>query len=615
LKQETLFRRLWLCAMIMVLGGTLLGFAACKAGGQRRADAFHDSSGVGADLLYPGRTGVPLVDTGGPLLPGTGALSLGSALGALGLLFGIRPERKQRKHELTLAAVLRSLSEGVVVADAAGRLIMVNDAAMRIVGLGLTEAAMEQWPAEYGCFLPDATTPYEAHRLPLVRAVRGEEVSDEEMFIRNSSVPDGVWISINASPLIDENGTRAGGVIAFRDITERKRQDEELRLLSNAVEQTADVVFITDRNGNIEYVNPAFEVTTGYSREEALGRSPRILKSGEHDCAYYALLWKTILAGEVYRGTSVNRKKNGDVFHAEQTITPITESQGQVVRFVSVIKDVTETIRQREREVEMRYAREVQQRLYPARQVTLEDLEIAGSVFPASATCGDYFDHFRMADGSTAIAVGDVCGHGFGPALIMAQTRAYLRSFSRTSATLSEILESTNEFLQADLEPGSYVTLLLVSIDAASGHLLYANAGHPSGYVLDRDGSVKAVLESGGFPLGMFPKSKYECAESIEIQSGDLVVLSTDGMTESLAPDGSAVEAEGLLNCIRVHINGSPAEIVDKVYAAIRNSPDNNEQLDDMTLAICRVVQTPDSAINSPDALEGCRLRRHAGSL
>jgi PAS domain S-box-containing protein len=595
----------------MILGDAGISFQLVNDSPGRLPDVLSSSSDWDSRDPYPEGVAVRLIQIGGrhwrlmgkpsssfvlagktrrPLFLAVGVLLMWGAVGTFVLLRNVRSEKiRQRKHRRTLAAVVESLSEGVVVADAAGRMTVFNNMAKRIVGLGLSDADPGQWPAEYGCFLPDTTTQFEPDRLPLARAVRGEEIRDEEMFIRNPAVPDGVWISVNGSPLIDERGARTGGVVAFRDVTERKRQDEKLLLLSNAVEQTADVVFITDRNGKIEYVNPAFEVTTGYSREEALGQSPRILKSGEHDRAYYESLWKTILAGEVFRGTSVNRKKSGDVFYAEQTITPITDSRGQVVRFVSVIKDVTESIRRREREVEMRYARQVQQRLYPDRQAQLGGLHIAGSVFPARATCGDYFDHFQMEDSSTAVAVGDVCGHGFGPAIIMAGTRAYLRGFARTSTTPSEILEATNALLHADLETGSYVTLLLVAIDTTSRRLSYANAGHTSGCLLDACGSVKASLDSGGFPLGMFPKSRYEGRESLEVQAGDLIVLSTDGVTESLAPDGSAFAAEGLLDCIRAHIHESPAEIVDSVYGAIRNRAETDAQSDDMTLVVCRV--------------------------
>jgi PAS domain S-box-containing protein len=123
---------------------------------------------------------------------------------------------------------------------------------------------------------------------------------------------------------------------------QRRAAEEKLRKLYSAVEQSADMVVITDRLGTIEYVNPAFERVTGYSRQEVIGQTPRILKSGEHGSEVYRTLWETILAGEVYRGVVVNRKKTGESFIAEKTITPVRDSAGQITHFISNDRDISE---------------------------------------------------------------------------------------------------------------------------------------------------------------------------------------------------------------------------------------------------------------------------------
>jgi PAS domain S-box-containing protein len=117
---------------------------------------------------------------------------------------------------------------------------------------------------------------------------------------------------------------------------------EMLEPLVRAVEQSADLVIITDRHGTIEYVNPAFEALTGYSRDEAIGRHSRMLKSGEHDRDFYEQLWCTIASGEVYRGALADRKKNGEIFFLEKTITPVRDANQQIVRFISNDRDVTD---------------------------------------------------------------------------------------------------------------------------------------------------------------------------------------------------------------------------------------------------------------------------------
>jgi PAS domain S-box-containing protein len=126
------------------------------------------------------------------------------------------------------------------------------------------------------------------------------------------------------------------------DITERKRAEETLMKLSSAVEQTVDSIIITDRNGIIEYVNQAFEDLTGYSSEEAVGKTPRILKSGTVDQKNYEEMWKIILSGKVFKSEVVNKKKNGILYDEEKTISPIFDKNKNITHFVGTGVDITE---------------------------------------------------------------------------------------------------------------------------------------------------------------------------------------------------------------------------------------------------------------------------------
>ncbi len=116
----------------------------------------------------------------------------------------------------------------------------------------------------------------------------------------------------------------------------------DLRLLEEAMEQSNDSVVITDINGVIRYVNAEFEKITGYTREEALGQTPRILKSGFHDKAFYERMWKTITEGKPFRDLEINRKKNGELIYVDHTITPIKDASGMVTHFLATWKDITE---------------------------------------------------------------------------------------------------------------------------------------------------------------------------------------------------------------------------------------------------------------------------------
>lgn len=128
----------------------------------------------------------------------------------------------------------------------------------------------------------------------------------------------------------------------LQDITERKRAAEEYSLLVTAIEQASEAISITTPEGVYQYVNPAFESTTGYSRSEVLGRTPRVLSSGHHDQTFHEALWRTIKNGQVWQGRFINRHRDGNLYEAESTISPVRDATGAIINFVALMRDVTE---------------------------------------------------------------------------------------------------------------------------------------------------------------------------------------------------------------------------------------------------------------------------------
>ena len=131
----------------------------------------------------------------------------------------------------------------------------------------------------------------------------------------------------------------------IRDITGRKRTEEDLRRLSVAIEQAAEEVIITDVEGTIQYVNPAFEAISGYSRQEAVGQTPRLVKSGVHDRAFYENLWNTIKGGDIWTGQITNRRKDGVLIEEDAIISPLVDSSGSLTGYISLKRDITEEVR------------------------------------------------------------------------------------------------------------------------------------------------------------------------------------------------------------------------------------------------------------------------------
>jgi phosphoserine phosphatase RsbU/P len=485
---------------------------------------------------------------------------------------------------------VQQVAEGVIIVDRDGRFLLWNTAAEAMIGLGPVASPPADWPSVYGCYRPDGVTPCPAEELPLARAIRGERVQEAEIFIRNARVPEGRWISVNSGPLHDDDGALAGGVVVFRDVTARRRSDELLRQLSEAIERTTDGIFMTDANAVIEYVNPAFEATTGYSREQAVGHSASLLKSGWHEPAFYDEMWRTLLAGKVYRATMVNRRQDGSFFHSEQTITPVRDAAGSLRKFVSVMRDVTALKRAQEQDAEMRLARLVQQKLYPTTAPRIAGFDLAGAAFPADQTCGDYYDFLPMSDGRVGLAVGDVSGHGFGAALLMAETRAYLRSLAKADSALDAILAALNAFLYADTEDHRFVTLMLALLDPARRSLAFASAGHIHGYVLDATGGTKHVLRATSPPLGLFESPAFPAGEELALDRGDLLLLLTDGAAEAESREGAFFETERVLGVVRSARHEDSARIVRRLHAAIRAFAPDVPQRDDITVVVCRVL-------------------------
>lgn len=130
--------------------------------------------------------------------------------------------------------------------------------------------------------------------------------------------------------------------ILVRDIRHQIQTKEQYRKLLTAIEQSPVTVVMTDKDGNIEYVNPKFEQLTGYRSEEVIGKNPRILKSGRQSVEFYKDLWNTILAGKEWRGELHNRKKNGELYWEYATISPMTDNAGNIINFIAVKEDITQ---------------------------------------------------------------------------------------------------------------------------------------------------------------------------------------------------------------------------------------------------------------------------------
>ncbi|HHM05346.1 MAG TPA: PAS domain S-box protein, partial [Gammaproteobacteria bacterium] len=246
-----------------------------------------------------------------------------------------------RQQILTLKhyaeTIVDNVADGVLVISETGDIESFNQAAERLFGyraaemLGRNVRHLMSEPdrSQHDAYLARYRTTGQARCMGLgVREVAG--------IAKDGRV---LTLELTISEMSQQGRRRYIGVL--RDIGERKRAEQERLTLSRAIEQSDDTVVITDPEGVIEYVNPSFERVTGFSFAEVKGKSPKVLKSGRHGAAFYRELWQTVKAGRAFRGTFINRRKDGALYYEEKTITPIKDAAGRVTHFVSTGKDIT----------------------------------------------------------------------------------------------------------------------------------------------------------------------------------------------------------------------------------------------------------------------------------
>jgi sigma-B regulation protein RsbU (phosphoserine phosphatase) len=238
---------------------------------------------------------------------------------------------------------------------------------------------------------------------------------------------------------------------------------------------------------------------------------------------------------------------------------------------------------------ELRIAREIQEHLFPVNPSILKGFEIAGASCPAEATGGDYYDFISTSRGETLIVIGDVSGHGLGPALLMADVRAYLRALAADHARIPDILTRANRLLRADLREDRFITMLLAALTPSTRRLQFINAGHPSGYVFDRDGHIKAELPPGVAALGFIPDIASPAAVEITLAPSDLVVLLTDGAIEATSPTGEEFGITRVLDVVRQERFKPAAEIITLLFAVVRTFAGTPSLQDDLSAVIIKV--------------------------
>jgi PAS domain S-box-containing protein len=270
----------------------------------------------------------------------------GNAVGFKGLIRDVTEERRAaealRRSEERFRTLFENSPVGMYRTTPDGRILEANPKIIRLLGFETFEELSTR-NLEEGGFEP--SYPRETFKAQIEKS--GEVRGLESAWRRQDG--EVLHIREHARAVRGASGEVLYYDGVIEDVTAEHRAEEARRLLSTAIEQGHETVVITDREGTILYVNPAFERITGYSREEAVGQNPRILKSGVHDEAFYRDLWDTLLAGRVWTGRLTNRRRNGTLFLEHSVISPVKDEQGHIVAFVAAKRDITQEVELEER--------------------------------------------------------------------------------------------------------------------------------------------------------------------------------------------------------------------------------------------------------------------------
>ena len=252
----------------------------------------------------------------------------------------VEAQKKLSNSERELRKILEKMQDTYYRTDVSGCLERVSPSVERLIGYRPDEVIGMEITGFY-------VDPDERERL-------FKELQDNKGVVHGFEAPlkhkDGshVWVSMNAHMLSDDDGNFIGIEGTTRNITDKKANEMQMQKLSQALEQSADSVGITNARGEYEYINPAFEHTTGYSYEEAVGKKASILKSGKLKPDFYNRLWGSITQGIAFSDLFINRKKDGTLFHEQKTITPLKNEKGEITHYVSTGRDITDFIQSQE---------------------------------------------------------------------------------------------------------------------------------------------------------------------------------------------------------------------------------------------------------------------------
>jgi sigma-B regulation protein RsbU (phosphoserine phosphatase) len=339
------------------------------------------------------------------------------------------------------------------------------------------------------------------------------------------------------------------------------------RGIAGATVRTDRVIIVPDAYAD-ERFNPEVDRTTGY-------RTRSILSVPLHDHE-----------GGLVGVMQVLNKREGTFESYDVTLAETLGAQaGVAIQRANLIEHYLE---KQQMERAMRIAREIQQDLLPHSAPSIPGFDVAGDSVPADETGGDTYDFMPLADGRWMITVADASGHGIGPALVIAETRAMLRAVSLGGADLRDTLRTANRLLAADLDGSRFVTCFLGSLDPPASAIHYASAGHGPLLFYDYQTEQFRQVPGTAMPLGVDDGTEYTQLNTVRFEPGDFAIIPTDGYFEAASPSGEQFGIQRLMDLARRCCDISAERMIQNFRKAVLDFSGGKKQTDDMTIVVIR---------------------------
>jgi PAS domain S-box-containing protein len=533
-----------------------------------------------------------------------------------------RAEQEMARTTREMAEIIDFLPDATLVIDQEGTVIAWNKAMEALTGVS-AGSILGKGNYEYAI-------PFYKERRPMLANLvfmPGAEIEEKydtverigdtlvvDIFIPHFR-PGGAYFWAKASPLYDPDGHITGAIETIRDITDRKRDEQEIvrsrRSLADIISFLPDATFAIDRDGFVITWNRAMEELTGISADAMIGKG-----DFEYSLPFYQerrlMLANLVLMPEAeVESLYTHVQREGDMLVVDTFIpnlrgrggryfwakaSPLYDPEGNVTGAIETIRDITE---RREMEgrlarsnAELQIAADIQKSFMPEVIPQIAGFDIAARTVMAKEVGGDFFDVIpfeiiTLSKGTLGLLVADVSGKGVPAALFMALSRIVVRVNALWHRDPAHAIYDANNIITEDSKSGMFVTLFFGRLSESDRTLTYVNAGHnPPVVVRGRDGALEELMPTG-MALGAAENQAYS-SQTLSIGTGDVIVMYTDGVTDSMNTQEKFFGEDRLYAIIKDSVALTAREILDRILFSVQEFSRDMPQFDDITLLVIK---------------------------